>query len=195
MKRVYIIAAIATGLLVLTLDSMAQTDETKKNREKDVILSIGINGGAGTGKFNDTHKWGLGGSFQADIPVSGKWYATINAGYLNFFGKEIAKNNNHYSVTDAQFLPVKAGIKYFPLGMFYVQGEAGISIALNKSNLDYSRTVAFVYAGLVGARLPLGENNNLDIGAFYERTSKFKEGAKDSKVNYYGLRIAYPFTL
>ena len=86
-------------------------------------------------------------------------------------------------------------MQYFPAGIFYVQVSAGVSFALNKTELDYSRTVAFDYSPEIGVRVPLGERNMLDIGAVYERTTKFKEDAKNSKVNFYGLKIGYPFPL
>ncbi|MES1222759.1 MAG: hypothetical protein ABUT20_45115, partial [Bacteroidota bacterium] len=88
-----------------------------------------------------------------ELPVAKKVYGISNIGFTNFFGKEATKNDTRYSVTDARFLPATMGIKYFPVGVFFVQGEAGLSFALNKSSLGYDRNVAFIYSPQVGIRL------------------------------------------
>jgi hypothetical protein len=53
-------------------------------------------------------------SVGADIPVADKLFATINAGYQNNFGKKNVLGTG-LTAADDHLLPVKAGLKYFPV--------------------------------------------------------------------------------
>lgn len=177
-------SVLFAALFGLTAAAKAQTNETQNNTPGGIVYSIGIESGISTGDFNHSHKWNLGGSFQADFPVLKGLYVTANAGYNNFFGKDNA--------TDVSLIPVKAGLKYFPVSIFYVQGDAGAAFATNKSDVGFDKTAAFIYAPQVGVKLPLGGSNSfIDAGVRYERSAKFASAAENSKVNFFGLRVAY----
>ena len=150
-----------------------------------VRFSIGVDAGIPTGKLSDSYNFNIGGSVQADIPVANQLFVTVNAGYNSIQ----AKND----FTNIQLLPVKAGLKFFPVKNFYVQGEAGAAFALNKSDLGYNKTAAFVYAPQVGYQFQLGGKNYIDAGVRYEASTKFNSDVDDSKVNFFGLRVAYGF--
>jgi hypothetical protein len=93
-----------------------------------------------------------------------------------------------------QLIPVKAGLKYFPVGnIFYVQGEAGASFLANKSDLQADKSTGFVYAPQIGALIPLAQKKYLDVGFRWESTSSFYDGG--SSANFLGLRVAYSFGL
>jgi hypothetical protein len=140
--------------------------------------------------LSNSYNWNLGGSVQADIPVvSNQLFVTVNAGYDNFFGKTI----DGVSATNIQLLPVKAGLKFFPVSNFYIQGEAGAEFDLNKSDVGFNNTAAFVYAPQIGYQFQLGGNNYIDAGVRYEASTKFNSNIDDSKVNFVGLRVAYGF--
>jgi len=184
----------------LTLGAKAQTStKTTTSTDGGVRMTVGVDGGIPTGTLSDTHNWSIGGSAQADIPViSNQLYVTVNAGYNNIFGKKnytvVTPNGSITAdVTDVQLLPVKAGLKFFPVSNFYIQGEAGAAFALNKKDLGFDKSAAFVYAPQVGVLFPLGGKSYIDAGVRYEGTTKFNSNVDGSDLHYFALRVAYAF--
>ena len=197
MKNSFKISALVLAFAGFALGAKAQTTTTttsKTTTSNGVILSVGVDGGIPTGKLNDSYNWNLGGSIQADIPViQHQLFVTVNAGYDNFFGKKNIDGVQGADVTNIQLLPVKAGLKFFPISNFYIQGEAGAAFSLNKSDLNFDKSAAFVYAPQIGVQFPLGGKSYIDAGVRYEATTKFISTNDDSKVNFIGLRVAYAF--
>lgn len=198
MKNLFKISALVVAFAGFAMSAKAQTTSTSTSKSttssNGVILSVGVDAGIPTGKLNDAYNWNIGGSVQADIPViQHLLFVTVNAGYNSFQGKNnIAGSGLH--APNIQLLPVKAGLKYFPIHNFYVQGEAGAAFALNKADAGFDKSAAFVYAPQVGVQFPLGGRSYIDAGVRYEGTTKFSS-ATDEKVNFFGLRVAYAFDL
>lgn len=199
MKNTFKISALVLAFAGFALGAKAQTTTptTTSTTTKDGIrYSIGVDAGIPTGNFKDSYKWNLGGSVQADIPVlSNKLFVTVNAGYNNIFGKnDITTPNGVINPTDIHLIPVKAGLKFFPIENFYVQGEAGAAFLLNKSDVGADKSTAFVYAPQIGVQFPVSANGNfIDAGVRYEATTKYTSGVDNSKVNFVGIRVAYGF--
>jgi hypothetical protein len=197
MKSTFKISALVLAFAGLAFGAKAQTNPTSSTKttttSNGVILSVGVDAGIPTGNFSNSYDWNLGGSVQADIPVlKNQLFVTVNAGYNNFFGK----NNIGGTGIDApniQLLPVKAGLKYFPVSHFYIQGEAGAAFALNKSDVGFDNSAAFIYAPQIGYQFALGGKSYLDAGIRWESSTKFNSAIDDSKVNFFGLRVAYAF--
>lgn len=61
--------------------------------------------------------------------------------------------------------------------------------------LDFDNTVTFIYAPQVGAQFPLGGKSYIDAGVRYESSTKFGGNVDNTKVNYFGLRVAYAFNV
>lgn len=192
MKSTLKITAIAAILAAFTLDAKAQSNPTSTTTSGGVRLSIGADAGIPTGKLSDSYNWNVGGSVQADIPVANQLFVTVNAGYNNIFGKSNI-GGTALSATDIQLLPAKAGLKFFPVNNFYIQGEAGAAFALNKADVGFDKSAAFIWAPQIGYQFPLGANSFLDAGVRYEASTKFISAVNDSKVNFVGLRVAYAF--
>ena len=196
MKSTLKFSALVVAFAGFALGAKAQTTSStasKSTSSNGVILSVGVDAGIPTGKLNDSYNWNLGGSVQADIPViQHQLFVTVNAGYNNFFGKNNVAGTG-LDATNIQLLPVKAGLKFFPVSNFYVQGEAGAAFSLNKSELGFDNSAAFVYAPQVGVQFPLGGKSYIDAGVRYEATTKFNSNVDNSKVNFVGLRVAYAF--
>ena len=197
MKTTFKISALVLAFAGFALGAKAQTTSTstaKTTTSSGVILSVGVDAGIPTGNLNNSYNWNLGGSVQADIPViQNKLFVTANAGYNNIFGKNNIGGTG-LDATNIQLLPVKAGLKYFPVSHFYIQGEAGAAFLLNKSDLGDNKSAAFVYAPQVGVQFPLSGRSYLDAGVRYESTANFSSVNND-KVNFIGLRLAYAFDL
>jgi hypothetical protein len=194
MKSTLKITALVLALAGFTLSAKAQTNPTStKTTASGIRYSIGVDAGIPTGKLADNYNWNLGGSLQADIPVASQLFVTVNAGYNNIFGKDVTVGAATVKATDIQLLPVKAGLKYFPVQNFYIQGEAGAAFVLNKSKIGADNSTAFIYAPQIGYQFALGGSNYIDAGVRYEASTKLKSAVDDSKVNFVGLRVAYGF--
>jgi len=199
MKTTFKISALVLAFAGFALGAKAQTTtSTTTTKTSDgpngIVISIGADAGIPTGKLNDAYNWNIGGSVQADIPVvPHQLFVTVNAGYNSIQGKKDIGGVQGLDATNIQLLPVKAGLKYFPISHFYVQGEAGAAFALNKSDVGFDKSAAFVYAPQLGYQFPLGGKSYLDAGVRYEASTKFNSAVDNSKVNFFGLRVAYAF--
>jgi hypothetical protein len=195
MKSTLKISALILAFAGLSFGAKAQTTSAtakSSTSSNGVILSIGVDAGIPSGNLSNGYNWNLGGSVQADIPVAQQLFITINAGYNNIYGKDNAYGTA-LPAPNIQLLPVKAGLKFFPVNNFYIQGEAGAAFALNKSDIGFDNTAAFVYAPQIGVQFPLGGKSFIDAGVRYEGTTKFTTDVDNSKVNFFGLRVAYAF--
>jgi len=198
MKNSVKISVIALAFAAFTFSAKAQTTtpapaSTSTTTASGIRYSIGVDAGIPTGKLSDAYNWNLGGSLQVDIPVANKLFVTVNAGYDNIFGKTVNVDGVNVKAENIELLPVKAGLKYFVVSNFYVQGEAGASFLLNKSKLDDDKSAAFIYAPQIGYQFQLGGKSYIDAGVRYEASTKFDSNIDDSKVNFFGLRVAYGF--
>lgn len=192
MKTTFRIGTIILVLAGLTAAVKAQSITDRNATEgshSGIRLSIGPEFGIPVGKLSDTHDWSFGGSVQGDFPVAPSLFVTANAGYNNIFGK----SDNGEDQPDLRLIPVKAGLKYFATSSLYVQAEAGASFITNKSDLPDGKSAAFVYAPQIGFLLPFSDKSFLDAGVRFEGNTKFYENGKSN--NFFGLRVAYSFSL
>jgi hypothetical protein len=195
MKNTFKISALVLALAGFALGAKAQTTTPvsgTSTTSNGVRFSVGVDAGIPTGNLSKSYNWNLGGSIQADIPVASQLFITVNAGYDNIYGKKNISGTG-MSATNIELLPVKAGLKYFPVGHLYVQGEAGAGFALNKTAANFNQSAAFIYAPQVGYEFPLGGKSAIDAGIRYEGSSKFNTNISNSNVNFLALRLAYGF--
>ncbi|QKJ32360.1 outer membrane beta-barrel protein [Mucilaginibacter mali] len=187
------ISALVLALAAFTFGAKAQT-KSSSTPANGPRLSISADAGIPTGALSDKYNWNLGGSAQIDLPIASQLFVTVNAGYNNIFGKSITVGSTTVNVQDIHLLPAKAGLKFFPVNNFYVQGEAGAGFLLNKKDLGFDKSTAFIYAPQVGVLLPLNASSNLDLGVRYEGSTSYTNGG-GNKINFVGLRAAYSFNL
>ena len=196
MKNSLKISALALAFAAFTFSAKAQTSTTTSTTTTGptgIRYSIGVDGGLPIGNFKNTNNWILGGSVQADIPVvSNQLFVTVNAGYDNVFAKKTVDGISS-SQPNIQLLPVKAGLKFFPVSNFYIQGEAGVAFALNKNNEGFDKSAAFVWAPQIGYQFQLGGGNFIDAGVRYQASTDFVTNDSNSQVKFIGLRVAYGF--
>jgi hypothetical protein len=195
MNSTFKISALVVAFAGFAFGAKAQTTTSTTSNSTTshgVILSAGADAGIPTGSLSNGYNWNIGGSLQADFPVANKLFVTVNAGYNSFQGKDNAFGTG-VTAPGIQLLPVKAGIKYFPVSHFYVQGEAGAAFALNKSEAGFNNGQAFIYAPQVGYQFPLGGRNFIDAGVRYEGSTDFTNNNSNTQVNFFALRVAYAF--
>jgi hypothetical protein len=192
--------SIKAGVLALLLssifafDTKAQTTTTPAKASdagSGIRLSIGADGGIPIGSLKDNYNAVYGGSVQADFPIlKNELYATLNGGFNNIHSKD---DNILYNGKNIELIPVKAGLKYFPVSFIYVQGEAGASFITNKNSLGVNKSATFVYAPQAGVLLNVGGKNYIDAGFRFQSNSKLYDGGKTN--NFLGLRVAYALGL
>jgi hypothetical protein len=181
MKNTFKFSALVVAFAGLALGAKAQTTPSSTGSSNGVRFSIGVDAGLPVSNLSNSYNWSLGGSVQADIPVISQLAVTINAGYNNFYGKDVAGTN--LSAPNLQLLPVNH---------FYIQGEAGAAFALNKTDVNFNNATAFIYAPQIGYQFPIGKSI-IDAGVRYEGSTQFISNNDNSKVNFVALRLAYGF--
>ena len=188
MKTTLKISILSLAFAALSIGANAQS---KTPANQNIRLSVGVDAGIPLGNFNNTNNFSLGGSVQADIPVVKQLAVTVNAGYNNLFGSSISGTSLNY--TDIRLIPVKAGLKYFPVQNFYVQGEAGASFLVNTSDLGATNSTLFTYAPQIGYLFQVGAKNYIDAGVRFEGNTPLVTNGDN--LNFIGLRVAYAFGL
>ncbi|MGM9478636.1 hypothetical protein ACS5PU_19590 [Pedobacter sp. GSP4] len=154
-------------------------------------IGVGAEIGLPSGNFAGISGIGVGASIKADLPVSENLALTLNAGYMNFFGKR----NQVFNVQDLTYAPVKAGLKYILSDSFYAEGQLGAALPLNNG-----QKVLFVWSPGIGNQFKLAGENRLDLGIRYEGWTGKNEsnliGLNSSNTKgFVGLRFAYVFGL
>ena len=166
----FIASAVAVVALLVNFSASAQTSEPVGD-SKATRLGIGLNVGVPT---TDGFDFAIGGDVRLQKDFSGNVSGMISAGYTSFSAEDDAIDN-------VGFIPVKAGLKVFPLPKFYISGELGAGFATEEGG-----KTAFVWAPGIG----YGFNNGIDLGVRYEDFSR--EGTSLGQV---ALRVAYGFRL
>ncbi|WP_298738833.1 transporter [uncultured Chitinophaga sp.] len=183
-----LLTAFALTTQAQSMDNGTPTKPATATERPRYLISVGPEANLPLGDFKDAYDWSIGGSVQGEYAILKRdLYVTLNAGYTNFFAKDIAG----FSPNDLHVIPVKAGLKYYPVSNFYVQGQAGAAFLGNKSDVGADKSAVFAYSPQVGYLFPLGNGSYLDAGVKFEGYTKMSDGGKSS--NFLGLRVAYGF--
>jgi hypothetical protein len=161
-------------------------------------LAIGIDAGLPVGSIQSRYIFSLGASVRFDYPISKKSYVTASVGFNNFFLGDGSTTTQqaiiNVPVPMLQTMPLKIGYKYFLIKGFYVQGEAGETLILNKGAEYATNSYAFTYSPGIGLVLKSKKPRNyFDVGLRYEGVSSFYNDS--DKYNYWALHLAYSFNL
>lgn len=164
-------ATAAAVALFFTVNVNAQTKEPSGD-SKDTRLGFGLSVGIPT---NDDYNIAVGGDLRLQKDFYSNISGILSLGYTNFSIKDALGGGS------IGFIPLKAGIKFFPTERFYFSGEVGAAFGT-----DEGQGTAFVYAPGIG----IGFNKGIDLGLRYEGFSQ--NGGNLGQV---ALRIAYGFNL
>jgi len=152
-------------------------------------LSIAAEIGLPSGNFSNLSAIGLGAAVKADLPVAENFAVTLNAGFMNFFGRR----NQLFTVQDFTYLPAKAGLKYQLGESFYAEGQLGAALPLNKN-----QKTLLAWSPGIGNQIKLSGGNKLDLGIRYEawtgKNNMIALNRSDTK-GFVGIRFAYVFGL
>lgn len=164
MKKLSMALVLAMGILVVNISAKAQ--------DSPLRFGIGVNTGV-TLKDPNRFVLGIDGRLQKSFgnSVSG----ILTAGYSHFFKKD--------AIESVGIIPVKVGLKVFPVKNVYVAGELGAGFG-TKDNMGTS----LIYSPSVG----LAFGSGFDISLKYEG---YAHKNYDGYFNQLALRFAYGFKL
>lgn len=168
MKKLLLSLTLVAGLAIA---ANAQTEGAVRK------LSIGGEVGLPTKEgFKDVMM--AGASLQFEQPVAKSFNFTLSAGYTSMFS---TLKNVSYNI---DYVPVKAGGKYYFGSNFYGAGEVGATFKTGNGG-----GTAFSFAPALGASFSIADKSSLDFGLRYETWSK------DGSLSFLGLRAAFAFGL
>jgi len=124
-KLIFVIAIAALSISVKAQDSSAVQIEKHSYRNspdnRTFIWSVGVEPSLPVVHFNDYSGFGLGGSLQGEYKPGKRVGLTINAGYIDYFGKTVDTIN----YANFKYWPVMGGLKLYMSGKSYLHGQAG----------------------------------------------------------------------
>jgi hypothetical protein len=176
MKKSTKLVASAVAAVAMFIGTNQASAQSSSGDSQAVRLGVGVSAGLPT---NDNYNIALGGDIRLQKDFFSNISGTLSAGYTNFSVKDEAKSALGYN--SLGYIPVKAGIKIFPVERFYISGEVGAGFGTDKG-----QGTALVYAPGIG----LGFNNGVDLGVRYEGFAQ--DGNNLGQV---ALRLAYGFKL
>jgi len=155
MKRFILLTFLLCGLISMVY-AQSGTPGTK--------LGIALETGLPVGDAEEVYSVGLGGSAKVEIPVTNPLALTVTAGYMSM----MIKDDLEPTLGDKrEFIPVKAGAKYYFGRNFFGEGEVGASIPTEGED-----DTAFAYAPGIGVTLPVADKTAIDVGVRYEGWTK-----------------------
>lgn len=175
MKKLTKIVA-AASFAVATLFASNVVKAQSRTGANDWRFGVGVEAGIPTGDLNDASKFALGGTARLQYGAAKNVALTLTSGYYNFFTKKIG----NYNPPDQGLIPVKAGIKAYTDGGFYISGEVGAGFETR-----YAKNTKLLLSPGLGYSW-----SNVDLGVRYENFS--------GQSNNYGMvaaRLAYGFKL
>jgi len=152
-------------------------------------LSIGADLGLPTGDASQIYGSVLGASVKLELPVPASQFSfVLTSGMSNF----LVKFNYAGALSNASYIPLEAGGKYYFSKIGYFEADLGLSSNIN-SNYTAAKN-AFMYSPVIGLSAPVNKPNKhkrtIDLGLRYE--GRVESGGTVSQV---ALRIAYRFPL
>lgn len=88
-----------------------------------------------------------------------------------------------------KYIPLRAGLRYYPLKHIYINGEAGEAI-----KVGYGAVSSFIYSIGSGAVIPFNPHNGIDLGLSFERGNKNNAyNSNYNSLNQLGIRLAYRY--
>lgn len=170
MKRSILLTIMLCGLMAF---SFAQNSSSPK-------FGVALETGLPVGDAEDVYSVGLGGSAKLEIPVTSPFAVTLSAGYLNM---QVKDDLQPVLGESREFIPIKAGAKYYFGRNFFGEGELGASIPTESSD-----ETAFAYAPGIGVTLPVADQTAIDIGLRYEGWTR-----DQGDIDQVGLRAVIKF--
>jgi len=162
-------------------------------------ISLGIDAGIPSGSITSRYvaMWGL--SVRFDWPISRRSYITGEGAYNTFYLGNGSTTTQQAILNDPvpllQTAPFKLGYKYFLFGKFYLQGQVGTTLAVNKGAIFATNGSPFTWSPGLGFVFVSKKHKGgfIDSGVRYEAVNSFYND--HDKYSYYAFHFAYGFIL
>jgi hypothetical protein len=148
----------------LALNSHAQSKSGNDNH-----FSIGLDIGTSLSRTSNYYEEAIGGSVKYDLKFAANAAFTLSAGYtvltrehLYYYYDGLGTDGFVTSKTPTDFIPLKAGFKYWVDGYFYAEAQLGATFCMQSGN-----GTAFTFSPGIGYKL----SDHLDLGVRYESWS------------------------
>jgi hypothetical protein len=145
--------------------------------------------------YND----GIGVTAKLELPILAGLKFTFTAGYVSYQSKAILSYTPNTPNAETfpgmnyvnekvyyNFIPVKAGLRYYFVSVIYAEGELGEAIKTNNNSYN-----SFIYSGGIGLNIPINHHNAIDLGTRYERG--YKNYDYDYRMSEFAVRLAYKY--
>lgn len=176
MKKILLTFALIGGIAWSGFAQTSTTAAPSTPASGGSKFSIGIEGGLPVGDDSEVFGKVIGGSIKYEVNTATNTFLTLSAGYNSYILKSKFSEPGERSSTG--FVPLKAGIKCYTDGSFFVEGQLGIVFSTETGGGH-----AFVYSPGIGYSFSGG----FEAGVRYEGWSN---GGTSSQV---GLRLGYRF--
>jgi hypothetical protein len=162
-------------------------------------LSIGLDAGIPSGNITDQYvaMWGV--SLRFDWPISRRSYITGEGGYNTFYLSNGSTTTQqailNQPVPLLQTAPFKIGYKYFLFGKFYLQGQVGTTLLVNKGAEFATNGSPFTWSPGMGFVFKSKKHKRafIDSGVRYEAVNSFYND--QNKYSYWAFHFSYGFML
>lgn len=158
MKRYILLTFLLCGVISTIYAQSGTSDRGTK-------IGVALETGLPIGDADEVYTVGLGGSAKVEIPVTDPFAVTVTAGYMSMMVKDELEAT--LGEKRREFIPIKAGAKYYFGRTFFGEGELGASIPTEEND-----DTAFAYAPGIGVTLPVAEKTAIDVGVRYEGWTK-----------------------
>jgi hypothetical protein len=166
--------------LALTILTIGATSLMAQNGTSTPInFSIGAEASLPIGNFQDVYSFGLGATLQGEYKPANELGLTLNAGYINYFGKNISFGGVTIDAGDFGVIPFLAGVKFYFSPKLYGHGQLGAAFSTTSGG-----GTSFAYTPGVGFIL----SKNVDVLVKFVGYSQ-----NGSTLNSLGARLAYNF--
>ncbi len=172
MKKLFLVLTVIT----IGITSVKAQDKTLSS---SILFSIGVEPSLPIGNFGDAYSFGIGGSLQGELQPSVDLGFTLNAGYINYSGKDVRLGGVTYNGGSFGIVPVLAGVKYYFSPKVYGHGQLGAGFGTSSGS-----GTSFVYTPGVGFYI----SDNIDLLVKYVGYSQ-----NGGNLNSIGARLAYSF--
>ncbi|MBB5397567.1 outer membrane beta-barrel protein [Mucilaginibacter sp. AK015] len=160
---------LSTLLILFSCSAYAQTPV----RAFGAGLELGV-------PANSVFAIGFGGSGKAEVPLVSALSLSVTGGFTSFHYKS-ALIGSSTTQPAVNYIPVKAGVKYYFSPGFYAEGEAG-----NAFQTNYTKENLFIIAVGPGFIVSTGEHSGIDFGFRYENWGS-------GRLRQTAIRVAYRF--
>ncbi|HTE01206.1 MAG TPA: hypothetical protein VK668_18095 [Mucilaginibacter sp.] len=177
MKRIlFTLAVIGATALSSTAQTTTTTTTAASPATGGAKFSIGAEAGLPLGDASEVFSTVIGGSLKLELPTGTNTFFTLSAGYSAYLTKSEFKDLGAPGSTG--FVPIKAGIKYYSDGNFFLEGQAGIVFSTESGGGHL-----FVYSPGIGYSFIGG----FEVGVRYEAWTN------NGTTGQVGLRLGYRF--